>query len=213
MSRAKRFTASQFALITSFMALPAAAAVSKAHRSFLAGVEAHISGKEEKALRHWKLCLKHAEPRSFDENSCRLYGGMFGPERVVDAPGSWPQARETYRAGIAAYRRKDYPEADRLWHDCLSQTEVGTGARNDCIVALELVLKPLPPPATAPLEISDEKAHQAFIEGLEYFIKNDTETTRRLWQRCLDFAVPGGESEAECVRGLQVLVSSGPVSR
>ena len=195
------------------LALPSAAAVSKAHRSFLAGVEAHISGKEDKALRHWKLCLKRAEPGSMDENSCRLYGGMFGPERVVDAPGRWPQARETYRAGIAAYRRKDYSEADRLWHDCLSQTEAGTGARNDCLVALELVLKPLPPPATAPLEISDEKAHQAFIEGMEYFVKNDTVTTRRLWLRCLDFALPGGESEAECENGLKVLVSSGPASR
>lgn len=195
------------------LALPAAAAASKAHRLLLAGVEAHISGKEAKALRRWKQCLKNAEPSSFDEISCRLYVEMFGPARVVDAPGLWPRARETYRAAVAAYRRKDYAQADRLWHDCLSQTQADTGARNDCIVALELVGKPLPAPATAPLEASDEKAHQAFIEGMAYLVKNDTETASRLWRRCLDFALPGGESEAECERGLKVLVSSAPASR
>lgn len=175
---------------------------STARRAFLDGVEAHIDGQGDAAQRHWRRCAGLAAKGSQEELDCRLYAGMFGSDGVTDAPGSWPEARRAYRAGIAAYRAKEPAEASRRWHECLGSAQGGTRAIQDCLVALELVRRPSPPPRRSPLAESDRVAHEAFVEGLLDYIRSDFEKARTSWKRCIEYAVPGGGVEAVCRSGL-----------
>lgn len=179
-------------------ALAAAFDAPSAHREMRWGLEAHLDGKEKSALKHFAKCVALADPSGDDAGSCRIYLDMFGRGRAKDDGASRPGAREAYKAAIARYKKGDYVGADKNWHACLALSATGTAVRDDCLAAIDLLPKRMPPP--------DEAAARAtFMEGMIFYSKGQDEKASESWTRCAAAAPKGSDTEKDCRRGLAKL--------
>jgi len=196
-------TLKTFALIAA-LALPARAAdakkapVSKARQKFLAGVLAHVDGDDAAAQNLWKQCRAEAAPESDDALDCSLFSEMIEEDRAKSSKEDAPEAVKAYRDGVAAYRRKDHPAADKLWHDCVSAAKAGSRISHNCLAAMELTKAPASrKPAV------EERAQNDYLKGLVEYQKGDYEKARLNWKLCVETAPAESRSASDCQAGLE----------
>ena len=178
--------------------VPAFASTPDARLELTLGLSAHIDGKDSAAVEHFGKCLKLADPKSSDANSCRIYEDMFGAGKVKGDGASKPEARKAYRAAVVAYKKGDLAAADKGWHECLELSVVATAVRNDCLAAIDLI----PRKRLAPEELA---ARNVYMEGVIFYMDGLTDKAARAWRRCQEMAPPVSDTQSDCAAGLRLL--------